>query len=381
MGITGSPFGASRPPADLFGNPVSTILGAPKGAGWPAPNPFTAMPPPPTQAPTNPKVPSGVTPGAGYIQSPTNPTTYFQDPKGPWGPGPGAAGASPTSTPSSAFDGSLASVQSALDAGGWGPGGDPNYWVQRIAQTGGATPDNLAYWKARIAAGPGSPQYAESGGSPFSDPATSPWATLVKQLTDKLTQPVQNPNLQPLLDYASKYFQQLQGPAYTPDQLQLYKTAAVDPITQQRDAQRQTILQHFAAQGIGPSSGIVQSAMLNNDRNAQQLDTQAQSQLALNAIGTQKQQLAQAMGVGQTLAGILPSVQQTNEQRALTGVNLMSQIPALADSRLAAANQTLGAGNLNASSLIQLLMQAQGSGAQNSQAFWQQLGQLLGGLA
>lgn len=264
---------------------------------------------------------------------------------------------------------------------------DPNYWFGRINDTGGFTPENLDYWSKGIASGYwGSPAQvaAEAAkNNPFSDPATAPWASLVQQLTGTLQQPLDTTYLQPLLDYAKQYFQTLQGPAYTPDQLQLYKTTATDPITQQRDAEDQNIIQRFAAQGVPQSSGIVQDAILKNHRNADQLTTQANSNLALNAIGTQKQQLAQALNVGQTLAGILPSVQQQNESRALTGVNLLSQIPALADSRLAAANQTLGVGNASGSSagqLLQLLTTAQQTGQINSQQFWNTFAQLLAGL-
>ena len=81
------------------------------------------------------------------------------------------------------------------------------------------------------------------------------------------------------------------------------------------------------------------------------------------------------------MAGILPATQQANETRALTGVNLLSQIPALADTRLAAANTTLSGSNpSSAASLIGPLVTAMQNGQINSQQFWQTLGQLLGGL-
>jgi hypothetical protein len=77
-------------------------------------------------------------------------------------------------TPSAvAFDGSIGSLQAALQAGGW-TGEDPNYWYNRILQTGGDTPSNLAYWQSRISAGPSSVQ---PGGQYYEAPATSGTST------------------------------------------------------------------------------------------------------------------------------------------------------------------------------------------------------------
>lgn len=186
------------------------------------------------------------------------------------------------------------------------------------------------------------------GGNAFSDPATSGWEELVRQLTGKLM----------------GYYDQLQGPAYTPDQMQLFQTQALDPLTQQRDALNQQTMQHFASRGIDPNSGIAQQALLDNNRGYEQQRTKTQADLATNAINVQKTQQQQAVQVG------------------LDAANLMQGIPNMANTRLTLANQTLGSGGgfSNASQLIQQLMQAQQTGQMNSQQFWAALGQLLGGL-
>lgn len=90
---------------------------------------------------------NGVTPGPGYIPSPTNPNTYIQDPTGIYGPGPG--GVPPSGGPSSS-------------SGGAPSGGslkDPAYVNQLIAYYASqpnADPslkNDPTYWSQKILSG------------------------------------------------------------------------------------------------------------------------------------------------------------------------------------------------------------------------------------
>jgi hypothetical protein len=182
-------------------------------------------------------------------------------------------------------------------------------------------------------------------GTVFSDPATMDWEALLRQVTGQLTTP------RPL--------------GYTPSQLELFQTQQLDPLTRARDAQKQRAIEQYAAMGHTMTSGPLQAALLEIDRQFAELMTQAQAGIARGAVGLEDERFA------------------GNEQRALQAVNLMGQIPALADSRLAAANQTLIPSNplqlLNLQQQFQqqALAQANMQRQQDAQ-FWAMLASLLG---
>ena len=244
------------------------------------------------------------------------------------------------------------------------------------------TGDNANWWNPSMGEG-------ASGGSGnvFSDPATAGWESLLRQVTSQLSTPTQTPDYQNLVDYLKSYGQQLQGPAYTPSQSELIQTQALDPLTQQRDAQEQQILQWASAHGLDPKSGPVLQQLQDLNQKYQQARTQVQSGFATNAIGFEKQQQAQAAQIGQILQTLEQGQQTGNEARALQAVSLMGQLPALADTRLAAANQTLSANSASLNPLLQYFLNQQQLQDQQgrfdagqSADYWKQIGQLLGQL-
>lgn len=177
----------------------------------------------------------------------------------------------------------------------------------------------------------------------FTDPATTEWERLLRQLVDRLNVP---------------------QPTWTDAQLELQQTQALDPLERQRQAQRQQMGQRLASRGITPGSGIFESAMADIDRQFNQLRTQTQGAFATRAIEREDQ------------------VFQGNEQRATNAVNTMRQIPQLADQRLAQAQGTIM--QANPYGLLQLqqqieqdrIRQSQYQDYQNQQ-FWAQIAQLL----
>lgn len=184
---------------------------------------------------------------------------------------------------------------------------------------------------------------ASQGGGVFNDPATSEWEALLRTINQRLQQP---------------------QPTYTDAQRELMQTQAIDPLERQRQVQKQNTMQRFAARGINPGSGILEQALQDVDRQFDQMRTGQQTSFALNQIDREDQLF------------------NSNEQRALAGLNLFSQIPQLADRRLAAANGSLM--NANPLQFLSLQNQIAQQGQQHQmyqnqqdQQFWMWLGQML----
>lgn len=269
---------------------------------------------------------------------------------------------------------------------------DPNYWLRRILETGGLGSDNEAFWQGLGMRPEGAPenwtpsmgsnpanwtQQLNWGGgtSVFNDPATQQYEQMLNSLIGNLNQPYTPPSFGPSMDYLTKYFQQLQGPAYTPQQMDLLQTQSFDPIMQQRDAARQQILQRFARQGMGPDSGPVQAALLQNDQAYEKLGTQARAGVASNAIGLQKQQQAQAAQLGPLMASLEQQQFNNNQSRQLQAAQEASIIPSLAWQRLTGLNSSIQP--INPGSLFQPLQNFQQQGYTQGANYMSQLMQVL----
>jgi hypothetical protein len=219
----------------------------------------------------------------------------------------------------------------------------------------------------------------QAGSGVFDDPATKEWEQALRSIVGRLNQPYDNPDLNPLLDYLRQYATKLQGPAYTPQQMDTLQTQALDPLTSQRDALRQQILQRASQRGLNPDSGIVQDEINQLDRSLSQTRSQRQGQFAANAVNLdrQNQQLS-----GQVLAQIAALQEQNfagNEGRALNALQLLQQIPNYADQRLRLAMSSLQP-SANPASLFSSLNGFQNSGLAQQNAdsnYWAQIGQAL----
>lgn len=253
---------------------------------------------------------------------------------------------------------------------------DPNYWIKRITETGGLGEDNLKYWQD---ASYGDSAFylnpsRESGGI-FSDPATAQYESLLNGLIGRLNTPYNAPDFQPAVDYLRTYFKQLQQPVYTQGQRDVIQTQAIDPLTQQRDVARQNIIQHFAQQGIPPSSGIVQKALLDSDQSFEKLNTQVHSNFAANEIHQGQQNQQQAASLGPLIAQLEQQQFAGNEGRQFNAANLAGIIPALAWQRLTGANNTIQ--QTNPLSAINLLNLFQNQGYNQGQNYGSGLAQII----
>jgi hypothetical protein len=180
-----------------------------------------------------------------------------------------------------------------------------------------------------------------TAGQVFTDPATSQWEQMLRQLVARMNQP---------------------QPEYTPAQLELLQTQALDPMTQRRDAMRRQVMERFAARGIGPGSGILEQALQDIDRQFNRLATQTQGAFAAQNIARGDQRFA------------------GDEARAMQALGLMFQIPQLADSRFQMAQGSMlnpFAAFGNVSNFYNQQQQNQLYQQQQSQQYWNQIAQLI----
>lgn len=259
-----------------------------------------------------------------------------------------AAQSAPSSTPN-APAGSMDWVRQQL--GKFKSTDDPNYWVSVMAKdpkVAAGDQSAIDYWLMRMSIGDGaeavrtgqakpfdhgSGSGAQGGGysgaTAFSDPATQQWEQLVRQLTDRLNNPMPE---------SAKELQQ---------------TQALDPMERQRQTMKDQTAQRLSQRGITPTSGTWEQAMTDIDRQFNELRTRTQ-------------------------AGFANSWAQNEENRMLNAANLFKQIPQYQDSRLELARNTLIPTNVG--SLLQMQQNGNQYDQMQSQAFWQNLAKTIADL-
>ena len=254
----------------------------------------------------------------------------------------------------------------------------PDILSQYSTQVGGTSPVpyNAAPTSPTYQVGPGTAAGAgASGTSPYggtnvyqNNPLYSSLESLINGVAGRLSTPYTAPDYQSTLDYLKNYIGTLSGPAYTPDQLSLYQTQAIDPIMAQRDADNKQIIARFAAQGIPQSSGIVQSALMQNNQKYGAAADSARANLATSAIGTQKAQQQQAATLQATLPGLETSANTYNNNNALSAIQLAQIIPQIASGNI---NSAAGSSSLTNSipNLISLLLSSNNMNNQQGAAY------------
>jgi hypothetical protein len=291
-----------------------------------------------------------------------------------WAPAPGA-----TPPASSGLD------PSAVVAG-WMSGNNPqghqdaSYWLRRMQETGGLNAGNLEYWKGRFLEAPGTHQ--EGGGgyggtNVFSDPATKQWEQLVNGLVGKLNTPYTPPGYDQMIGQLNNYFQRLQGPAYTPAQMDLIQTQSTDPLMQQRDNAKQSILQDASAHGLTPDSGIVQKRIDDSNQRYGVANTQNQARFATDAIGLDRQNAATAAQIGPQISALQQGNYQYNLGNQQQAASVAQQVPNEAWRRLTGANSLIDP--LNAGGLLNTQNYYQQQGYNQSNEFVDALMRLLSG--
>lgn len=218
-----------------------------------------------------------------------------------------------------------------------------------------------------------------SGSNPFDDPATKPYIDQLLQRMQQLQTPQANPQMDSLQAYLKKYFEQLQGPTYTPQQQDTIHTQAIDPLERQRQAQLKQVALKMASRGITPGSGPYLEAERAINQQFDSLGAQTQGGLALNEINQGRQDASKAVDVGSAAAQLTNGTFLQQDARNNQALNYGRQIPDIAQQRLEQSIRLLTAQNQSSQGSAGLLSALQGfqqnGMTQNSQdsAYWSNL--------
>jgi hypothetical protein len=222
-----------------------------------------------------------------------------------------------------------------------------------------------------------------SGGQPslaagFPNQFDDPYTNLLEQIAkSQMGQIRSNPGFDQLTQFLNSQFQELStAPGFSPAEMSVLNTQAFEPIEELRKAGTERSLQRTQARGFLPSSGLAELDLRNVDQAADKLRTQANRDLAINAIDRRDSDLARAGQIAGQVGLTIPQGQRAEE---LNLANLLYGLPrnALNDA-LAVLNGSpsttdlLGGANLQAQqSYIQQQQTAQR---------WAQIAQFLAGL-
>lgn len=125
---------------------------------------------------------------------------------------------------------------------------------------------------------------------------------------------------------ADKRLAQLDQPGYTGTQQDILRTNVTDPLEGQRAAAKQQVIERLAKQGIQPSSGIAQQALMDVDRSFSQQRTTGERALATNLMDVEEQRKQEAVQIGQILASLYG--QDASRIDAATGRNTSTRLSA-----------------------------------------------------
>lgn len=191
---------------------------------------------------------------------------------------------------------------------------------------GGGVPGSLANDVRAMPVPSGLPPYQANvtpqPGNQFSDPYTNFLEQISKQNIASLQG--QNDQFTQLMNFLNQQFSTLStSQGYTPDEMAVLRTQALEPIEAQRQAAQQHVLENAGARGILPSSGVVQSLQADTNRGFDQSRTAANRDLAINAINQQRAKRQEALGLAQL--GV--SIPDARQAQALGIANNLYQLP------------------------------------------------------
>jgi hypothetical protein len=224
-------------------------------------------------------------------------------------------------------------------------------------------------------------------GFQFNDPYTKQLEDLARQQMNNLSQPQQNPALDQFTQWLTSRFGQLtQSPGYSPEEMAILRTQALDPIEQDRTASNQRALQRAAAAGFLPTSGITHltasptGGTESTDTAYDRMRSNVQRDLAVNAINKRREDLNSAVGIG-SLSGIqIPQAQRqedaTRRSEMLNLAQMLYNLPRQAQQdALSVIN-----GSPNSNDLFTQALQQQQAQQQQQQADaqrWASIGQFI----
>jgi len=200
-----------------------------------------------------------------------------------------------------------------------------------------------------------------------------------------------------LMSYLRQRSSELQQPAYTGAEREVFRTQALDPIERDRQAARARALQQISARGFDPSSGLAQELLNLVDRAYDAQRAGVQNELAYRQITEERSREQEAQALLQSLAqlplavarGDVDFINQLNAliatpgQQALTTAGTLAELPV---QRTQLGLDVLGRGSTPLSTVPGLLALLEGTQRQQllrqSQAadYWRNLGLQLSGV-
>jgi hypothetical protein len=192
---------------------------------------------------------------------------------------------------------------------------------------------------------------------------------------------------QRLIAFMQQRAQQLQGPAYTGAEQEVFRTQALDPIERDRQASHRRSLERTSARGMAPTSGLAELDAQNIDQSFDRLRAGSQNQLAYRQINEQRSREQEA----QALLAAIPQTQRAAAQGDLGFLQALdAALNGYRDRGAQVATQQQQMGSLalrdalaamgmapSADNQFAQMMQMYQLQQQNSLPWWQALGSLL----
>ena len=247
----------------------------------------------------------------------------------------------------------------------------------------------------------------------FTDPLTQRYEQLLEQQTalyrqqqeamaaeanrQQAARAAMQAQVEQLMSYLRQRSSELQQPAYTGAEREVFRTQALDPIERDRQAARARALQQISARGFDPSSGLAQELLNLVDRAYDAQRAGVQNELAYRQITEERSREQEAQALLQSLAqlplavarGDVDFINQLNAliatpgQQALTTAGTLAELPV---QRTQLGLDVLGRGSTPLSTVPGLLALLEGTQRQQllrqSQAadYWRNLGLQLSGV-
>ena len=159
-------------------------------------------------------------------------------------------------------------------------------------------------------------RFAQTGARPqipnqFDDPYTNQLESIAKSQMGELRN---NPGLNQLTGFLNQQFKDLStSPGFSPAEMAVLNTQAFEPIEEMRRASSDQALQRTANRGMLPTSGLAGLDQRNVDQFYDKLRTQANRDLAINAIDRRDSDLNRAGSIASQLGLTIPQGQRSEE--------------------------------------------------------------------
>jgi hypothetical protein len=218
-------------------------------------------------------------------------------------------------------------------------------------------------------------------GTQFDDPYTKLLEQIALAQLEEARKPLDTSGFDQLGTFLQSRFNELStSPGFSPAELALQRTQALEPIEDYRQASKKRATERAAMRGFAnPTTGLAELDMRDIDMQADRTRTAADRDLAITGMNQRRGDLSQAMNAAVQLAQLPQqrrASQAGNDSQALNLATLLYQLPAQAQAQaLAVIN-----GTAPPSSLLNSVLQMQQQQRQQQQNLWSQIGGLAAGL-